>query len=125
MDLLWTSSSSLRACAYSGVTFYTLDGWGKPKPTLIVAIPSIAGKANAAHYVRAKLGFESSECVAAGDSSNDASMLEAGMPFIIVANASEDLLEAAEAKPSSQHHYRASGSHASGCVEGLIHFRNR
>ena len=108
----------------SGVTFYTLDGWGQPKPTLIVAIPSIAGKANAAHYVRAKLGFESSECVAAGDSSNDASMLEAGMPFIVVANASEDLLEQAAAKPSAQHHYRASGSHASGCVEGLLHFRS-
>jgi hypothetical protein len=46
------------------------------------------------------------------------------MPFIVVANASEDLLEQAAAKPSAQHHYRASGSHASGCVEGLLHFRS-
>lgn len=41
--------------AGSGVTFHTLDGWGNPKPTLVIALPSIAGKANAAHYVRASV----------------------------------------------------------------------
>jgi len=34
---------------------HTLDGWGNPKPTLVIALPSIAGKANAAHYVRASV----------------------------------------------------------------------
>ena len=67
MDLLWTSSSSLRACAYSGVTFYTLVytlvGCGDSR-----SVPSSAS-----------YGFVSSQFVAAGGSINGASM------FIVVA----------------------------------------
>ena len=100
-----------------------------------------------------KLGFAREDCVAAGDSNNDAAMLHSGIAFVLVANhnpnpdpkpdpkpdptpdpdpinpnpnqvanASGDLVRAAEAAPQP-HHYRASAGHADGCVEGIQHFR--
>jgi hydroxymethylpyrimidine pyrophosphatase-like HAD family hydrolase len=87
----------------------------------VVAIPAIAGKAHAAAHVLRTLGFAREECVAAGDSNNDAAMLRSGIAFVLVANASGDLVRAAEAAPQP-HHYRACASHADGCVEGIEHF---
>ena len=64
------------------------------------------------------------DCVAAGDSNNDAAMLRSDLAFVLVANASGDLLRAAEAAPQP-HHYRAGAGHADGFVEGIQHFRAR
>lgn len=72
--------------------------------------------------MRAKLGFKHAECVAAGDSGNDVTMLDADMPFILVGNSSEELLQGARARPRA-YHYHAGKSHADGCIEGLLHFR--
>ena len=45
--------------------------WGQPKPSRSSRTNLIAGKASAAHYVRAKLGFKS--------------IFEVDLPFIVVA----------------------------------------
>ena len=51
-------------------------------------------------------------------------MLRSDLAFVLVANASGDLLRAAEAAPQP-HHYRAGAGHVDGCVEGIQHFRAR
>ena len=82
----------------------------------------MAGKAHAAAHVVRKLGFAREDCVAAGDSNNDTAMLHSGIPFVLVANASADLVLAAQAA-AQPHHYRAGAGHADGCLEGIEHFR--
>ena len=41
---------------------------------------------------------------------------------MLVANASADLVRAAEVA-AQPHHYRAGAGHADGCLEGIEHFR--
>ena len=105
------------------VSFYTMSGWGEPKSHLVVAVPAMCGKANAARYVQRKLGFPHAACVAAGDSENDLPMLE--FSFIMVANAVDNLVKAFGAASRSDLHYRAASTHANGVVEGLEHFRRQ
>ena len=81
----------------------------------VVAVP-------AARYVQHKLGFADGACVAAGNSENDLPMLEAGFPFIMVANAVDNVAKALGAIERSDLHFRAASTHASGVVEGLEHF---
>lgn len=109
--------------AGTGVEFYIMCGW-VPNAYLVVALPGTSGKANAAQHVQRRLGFADGACVAAGDSSNDISMVHAGYRFIMVANANGHLVEVldAAARPTSLH-FRASGTHAKGVTEGLLHFR--
>lgn len=107
-----------------GCHLYTRGGWGEPKPTLVVAIPAAAGKAKAAAHVRKKLGFAPATCVAAGDSGNDATMLASGLAFVLVANAADELVREADARPEPSLHYRAAAAHAEGCIEGIRHFRS-
>ena len=101
--------------------------WGESDADVVVAVPSIAGKANAAHFVRTRLGFDTEACVAAGDSANDAPMLRSQIPFVVVANATDGLRRIATAAPEVEQrlHYHATASHATGVTEGLAHFRQR
>ena len=89
-----------------------------------MALPSSCGKANAARFVQRTLQFADSACVAAGDSENDAPMVHGGFPFILVANAAAALVREVDACRSKLH-FRARGTHASGVIEGLQHFRRR
>ena len=107
------------------VSFYTMRGWGEPMSHLVVAVPAMCGKANAARFVQRKLGFSQAACVAAGDSENDLPMLETGFPFIMVTNAVDNVAKALGAADQPELHYCAASTHASGVVEGLEHFRRR
>ena len=102
--------------------------WGEdPKPQIITALPSIAGKANAARYVAQKLGFSENQCVGAGDTMGDASMLDAGeISFFAVANADEALKQAIAKEQN--HGFRpfpctVRQVAATGVVEGTQKFR--
>ena len=128
ITVLGEDNAKARAAEYAAdfgtdVSFYTMSGWGEPKSHLVVAVPAMCGKANAARYVQSKLGFPSGACVAAGDSENDLPMLQTGFPFIMVANAVDNVEKALSAADRPDLHYRATSTHASGVVEGLQHFR--
>lgn len=108
-----------------GILTYTMRGWdAQGLSTVVVVLPSNAGKANAARYVQARLQMPDTACVAAGDSENDAPMLGAPYAFVAVANASPGLVAALDAAAAPERHFRARGDGPSGVVEGLRHFRS-
>lgn len=128
-----TVLSKARACALrdayaadfadDGIRFYVMGGWDAQKSHLIVALPASCGKANAAKHVQRQLGFDDAQCIAAGDSENDTTMLDVEFAFILVANAADALVREVDARRAPDLHFRARGTHASGVVEGLQHFR--
>jgi sucrose-phosphate synthase len=82
---------------------------------LIDVLSPAGGKAAAiAHYARLS-GLTLAQCVAAGDSGNDADMLAACGSAIVVGNASREL----DGLPRRDGLYRATASHAGGVLEGL------
>ena len=111
--------------AADGIGFYVMAGWGEPACHLVVAIPAACGKLNAARHVQRRLGFADGACVAAGDSENDLPMVRGGYGFIMVGNAIGALVDALDAAARPDLHYRSRGTHASGVMEGLAHFRQR
>ncbi|MCZ0960946.1 HAD family hydrolase [Paracoccus benzoatiresistens] len=80
-------------------------------------LPQRAGKAGALSFEARRLGLTLADCVAAGDSGNDACMLSAAGRAIVVGNAWAELRLAD--RPGL---YRAQAAHASGVIEGLDHF---
>lgn len=111
--------------AADGITCYAMGGWGDPRCHLVVAVPAVAGKLNAARHVQQRLGVADDACVAAGDSENDTPMLRGGYGFIMVSNAVDKLASALDDAGTPELHYRASETHARGVVEGLEYFRRR
>jgi len=115
---------ALRARFGESVTVEVMMGWGpEPKPRLITIMPKIAGKGNAAQFVHAKLGAESSEALCAGDTYGDAAVLTTGFSVVCVGNSTEELLEARERQGQGELHYLAKASNAAGVLEGLKHHR--
>lgn len=80
-------------------------------------LPQRAGKVGALSFEARRLGLTLADCVAAGDSGNDACMLGAAGRAIVVGNAWAELRLAD--RPGL---YRASRAHAAGVLEGLAHF---
>lgn len=80
-------------------------------------LPQRAGKACALAFEARRLGLTLADCVAAGDSGNDACMLQAAGRAIVVGNAWAELRLAD--RPGL---YRAAAVHAAGVVEGLARF---
>lgn len=80
-------------------------------------LPQRAGKVGALAFEAARLGLTLADCVAAGDSGNDACMLAAAGRAIVVGNALAELRLAD--RPGL---FRASAAHAAGVIEGLAHF---
>ncbi|MFC3168882.1 HAD-IIB family hydrolase [Paracoccus fontiphilus] len=80
-------------------------------------LPQRAGKVGALSFEARRLGLTLADCVAAGDSGNDACMLAAAGRAIVVGNAWAELRLAD--RPGL---YRATAAHAAGVLEGLAHF---
>ncbi len=99
------------ALASAGVTAQVIFSHGR----LIDVIAPAGGKANAIASYAARLGLSLAECIAAGDSGNDADMLAACGNAIIVGNASEELADL----PERAGLYRAAALNADGVIEGL------
>ena len=93
------------------------------QPHLVCAVPSAGSKGNAALHVQRVLGLRLEDCVGAGDTKGDSSMLATGMPFILVANSTADLVRDAAAAGRPDLHFHAAGRFAEGVIEGLRHFR--
>ena len=106
------------------VISYAMKGWdAQGLSYVVVVLPAISGKANAAKYVQARLGAPDVSCVAAGDSENDATMLGTPYAFVAVSNASPGLVEALDAAGAPERHVRVEGACAYGVIEGLRHLR--
>lgn len=80
-------------------------------------VPQRAGKVGALSFEARRLGLTLADCVAAGDSGNDACMLSAAGRAIVVGNAWAELRLADRTGL-----YRAGACHAAGVLEGLSHF---
>ena len=100
-----------RSLAAAGLAAQVVFSHGR----FIDVIAPAAGKAGAIAAYAARHGWSLAQCVAAGDSGNDADMLAACGHAIVVANAGEELA-ALPARPGLR---RVAGRHASGVVEGL------
>ncbi len=82
---------------------------------LIDVLPASAGKAAAMRRIAALLGVPAHAVLAAGDSGNDADMLDAAPRAVAVANASAELA-GLRARPGL---LRAAARHADGVLEGV------
>lgn len=85
--------------------------------SLIDVLPRRSGKAGALNYEARRLGLTLADCIAAGDSGNDAAMLAAAGAAILPANALDELRLRARLGL-----YRAETPHAAGVLEGLAYF---
>lgn len=101
------------ALAEAGLPARVIPSHGR----FIDILPQRAGKAGALGFEARRLGLTLDDCVAAGDSGNDACMLAAAGRAIVVGNAWAELRLAD--RPGL---YRAARAHAAGVIEGLAHF---
>ena len=100
---------------------------------LLDILPASANKLHAIRFLIDTLHIPASRTLFAGDSGNDLDVLTSGMQSVLVANASQDVREAALRAVSENGHrdtlYLAQGSflgmngnYAGGVLEGLAHF---
>lgn len=82
---------------------------------LIDVLAPAGGKAQAIAAYAARHGWTLADCIAAGDSGNDADMLAACGHAIVVGNASDDLADL----PRRTGLHRTTAHHAAGVLEGL------
>jgi sucrose-6F-phosphate phosphohydrolase len=77
-------------------------------------LPRGMNKGSAVEFLAQRLGFQTDEVIACGDSGNDLSMCERGFRAVLVANADEDLTRGA--RPPR---YHSPFSHAAGVLDGI------
>jgi sucrose-6F-phosphate phosphohydrolase len=80
-------------------------------------LPPGAGKAAAARFLAADLGFTDDQVVAAGDTGNDLDLLTTGFRAIVVANAQPELRDLRDPKI-----FHSPLSHAAGVLDGIRHW---
>jgi len=110
--------------------------WSVDEPKgigLLDVLPRNATKLHAIEFLREQLGFSLSDTVFAGDSGNDLPVLGSVIPSVLVANAADDVVEAAQylalKNDTQQALYLATGKnsnmngyYSSGVLEGVYHF---
>ncbi len=100
---------------------------------LVDVLPARAGKAAAIEFLRRHLGLRREDTVCAGDSGNDMDFLVGPLPAVLVANAADDVREAARndaaAAGLGDRLYLAAGgvpglngNYAGGIIEGVLHY---
>ncbi|MGD2167711.1 MAG: HAD-IIB family hydrolase [Gammaproteobacteria bacterium] len=100
---------------------------------LLDILPQRASKLHAIEYLMDTLGFDIGETVFSGDSGNDLEVLVSPIPAVLVANAVDEVREAATTaaaeKGISERLYLArggfldmNGNYAAGILEGIAHF---
>jgi HAD superfamily hydrolase (TIGR01484 family) len=88
----------------------------------VTVLPRMAGKINAAMYVRKKLGIKKENCIFAGDSMEDRGMFKTGCGTLMVGNAETKLVEIAtkeKSRSSGADHVYALRHFSAGLKEGL------
>jgi sucrose-6F-phosphate phosphohydrolase len=89
---------------------------------LLDLLPAGVNKAFALHWWIESESLDADGVVFAGDSGNDAEMLDSGVKMIVVGNADDQLRGRAEQVNSGRVHF-ASAASTSGVLEGWRHFR--
>lgn len=110
--------------------------WSVDEPAaigLLDVLPACATKLHAIGFLAAQTGFALTETLFAGDSGNDLPVLSSAIPSVLVANASAEVREAAQAQAAAAGHADAlyiakggflgmNGNYSAGILEGLAHF---
>jgi HAD superfamily hydrolase (TIGR01484 family) len=110
--------------------------WSVDEPAaigLLDVLPARANKLHAVEFLMRQQGFEVAETVFAGDSGNDLPVLTSAVPAVLVANASEEVREAAVQQAAANGHPDAlyiahgalpgmNGNYSAGVLEGIVHF---
>lgn len=110
--------------------------WSIDEPAgigLLDVLPARATKLHAIEFLAAELHFDTQDRLFAGDSGNDLPVLASAVPSVLVANASAEVREAAEAQAAAAGNadalYVASGgflgmngNYSAGILEGMAHF---
>jgi HAD superfamily hydrolase (TIGR01484 family) len=100
---------------------------------LLDILPARATKLHAAEFLMGQLNFDDSNTVFAGDSGNDLPMLISAVPYVLVANAPDDIIAQSlqQAKKLGNTHrlYLAqggflgmNGNYSAGILEGIVHY---
>jgi hydroxymethylpyrimidine pyrophosphatase-like HAD family hydrolase len=103
------------------VDLISMEGWIEGTE-LVTASPSIAGKDGAAQYVAKKLLFADSDCLAAGDTQGDASMLKTKIAFVCVGNGTTALKHSFAQRDSIRGDFMSEFGGAGGVLDGLLSF---
>jgi HAD superfamily hydrolase (TIGR01484 family) len=110
--------------------------WSVDEPAgigLLDVLPARATKLHAIEFLMENTGFELAETVFAGDSGNDLPVLASAIPAVLVANAAEDVREAAVVAAAGNGTTRAlylargglldmNGYYSAGVLEGVVHY---
>mmetsp|Transcript_22483 Transcript_22483/g.52061 ORF Transcript_22483/g.52061 Transcript_22483/m.52061 type:complete len:337 (-) Transcript_22483:357-1367(-) len=118
---------ALRAKLGDRVTIVVMESW-VAGAWMVTASPPTATKRNVAVYVAEKLGVRHADCLWAGDTEGDESMLDSGMRGVCVRNATPGLLAAMRDKVQrvGADVMHASGHSTTGVHEALqIHQHSR
>jgi HAD superfamily hydrolase (TIGR01484 family) len=113
--------------------------WSIDEPAgigLLDVLPASATKLHAVEYLRRALQLDYADCLFAGDSGNDLPVLASAVPAVLVANASEEVREAALHTAREHGHENLlhlargglldmNGNYSAGILEGVAHFHCR
>jgi hydroxymethylpyrimidine pyrophosphatase-like HAD family hydrolase len=100
---------------------------------LIDVLPRSANKLHAVEFLYQRLGFGLDEVIFAGDSGNDLPMLASPIPFVLVANATDEVKQAAKSLVNQYGHSESfylaqdndlgmNGNYSAGILAGIWHF---
>lgn len=100
---------------------------------LLDVLPLRATKLHAVEFVMQQVGITATNTVFAGDSGNDLPILISSVPSVVVANANQDLIRAAETSSREQglanflyvakgNLLGMNGNYSAGILEGLVHY---
>jgi hydroxymethylpyrimidine pyrophosphatase-like HAD family hydrolase len=119
--------------AEAGVEASVLWSVDEPKNIgLLDVLPKHATKLHAIEFLQHKLGYTLEEVIFAGDSGNDLPVLTSQIPSVLVANASDEIKQAAVQLSRHHGHLRAlylaqsdtkhQGNYSAGVLQGVAHF---
>ena len=100
---------------------------------LLDVLPASAGKRQAIEFLMQQLKFDYSETVFAGDSGNDIGVMSSQIQSVLVANAEEEVRDAAIKQARANHQQNTlylaqgnfmemNGNYSAGILEGVVHY---
>lgn len=125
-------SSRLKSANVTASLIYSIDA--TESVGLLDVLPAIATKLHAVEFLMQYQGFDYTNTVFAGDSGNDLPVLSSAIHSILVANATDEVIEQAKAlslqKGNNSALYLAqgdflgmNGNYCAGILEGVAHYR--
>jgi len=135
---LYTAPNEPALVDVPSLSYLMIDGQGDPNtaPLYSESVGTLYKLAYAIRFLMRELGLRPEQLLFAGDSGNDLPVLASEIPAVLVANASDEVREAAEWAAHEAGHddrlYPArglsddlNGNYAAGIIEGLVHYHPR